>query len=166
MELVATQEDREAQIHLERTDQGYRLTVDGKTYDVDVMHVGDGVRSLLIGKRQFLVSARSQGNGRYRVGHMAGSDDVELMDPLARLARDAHGSGRSGTGQVKAYMPGRVVRILVEEGQEVEQGQGVVVLEAMKMENEIQAENAGTLRKILVDEGQAVEGGDVLFEIE
>ncbi|TNF74372.1 MAG: acetyl-CoA carboxylase biotin carboxyl carrier protein subunit [Acidobacteria bacterium] len=62
-------------------------------------------------------------------------------------------------------MPGRVVALLVEEGQEVESGDGLVVLEAMKMENEIRAETAGVVRKILVSEGQAVEGGDPLFEI-
>jgi pyruvate carboxylase subunit B len=62
-------------------------------------------------------------------------------------------------------MPGRVVKFLVSEGDEVISGQGLVVLEAMKMENEITAERAGTVRKILVEEGQAVEGGDSLFEL-
>ena len=63
-------------------------------------------------------------------------------------------------------MPGRVIEILAQEGQEVAAGQGVLVLEAMKMENEIQAENDGVVRRILVETGQAVEGGDPLFEIE
>jgi biotin carboxyl carrier protein len=62
-------------------------------------------------------------------------------------------------------MPGRVVSLMVEEGQEVADGEGLVVLEAMKMENEIRAETAGVVRKILVTEGQTVEGGDPLFEI-
>ena len=62
-------------------------------------------------------------------------------------------------------MPGRVVAVLVEAGAPVDAGQGVVVLEAMKMENEIQAESAGVVSRILVEPGQAVEGGDPLFEI-
>jgi biotin carboxyl carrier protein len=63
-------------------------------------------------------------------------------------------------------MPGRVVAVLAEEGARVEAGQGVVVLEAMKMENEIRAERAGTLARLHVRPGQAVEGGDPLFEVE
>lgn len=167
MELVVKEKDRDAgQVHLERTDSGYQVRVGEKTYDVDVAHVGGDVRSLLIEGRQFIVSVRSQGNGKYKVSHSDGSKDVELMDPLTHLAREAHGTGRgSGDEQVEAYMPGRVVRILVEEGQQVEAGEGVLVLEAMKMENEILAEHGGTVKKILVEEGQAVEGGDVLFEL-
>jgi biotin carboxyl carrier protein len=63
-------------------------------------------------------------------------------------------------------MPGRVVALLAEEGSSVEQGQGILVLEAMKMENEIAAERDGTLKKLFVELGQPVEGGDPLFEIE
>jgi pyruvate carboxylase subunit B len=62
-------------------------------------------------------------------------------------------------------MPGRVVAVLAREGEEVAAGQGIVVLEAMKMENEILADRAGTIRALFVQPGQAVEGGDPLFEI-
>jgi biotin carboxyl carrier protein len=62
-------------------------------------------------------------------------------------------------------MPGRVVEVLVREGDEVTVGQGLVVLEAMKMENEIQAERAGKVTKVFVTAGQPVEGGDLLFEL-
>ncbi|REK07215.1 MAG: biotin/lipoyl-binding protein [Acidobacteria bacterium] len=62
-------------------------------------------------------------------------------------------------------MPGKVVKVLVEAGARVEAGQGVLVLEAMKMENEIQAESSGVLAEIFVSEGQAVQGGDPLFEV-
>ena len=63
-------------------------------------------------------------------------------------------------------MPGRVVDILVREGEKVEPGDGLVVLEAMKMENEIQAERAAVVSRIFVTPGQAVEGGDPLFELD
>jgi biotin carboxyl carrier protein len=166
VDLVAKAEGREARVRLDRTEKGFRVQVDERTYDVDVAHVNGNVRSLLIDGGQFVVSARSRGNGKYSVSHAGGSGDVELMDPLTHLAREAHAAGGAGGAeQVTAYMPGRVVRILVEEGQEVEAGQGVVVLEAMKMENEIQAEHSGTVEKFRVAEGQAVEGGDVLFEM-
>ena len=63
-------------------------------------------------------------------------------------------------------MPGRVVAVLVGEGEPVRAGQGVVVLEAMKMQNEIQAEHDGVVKRVCVEPGQAVEGGDLLFELE
>ena len=62
-------------------------------------------------------------------------------------------------------MPGRVVELLVAEGDRVEEGQGVLVLEAMKMENEIQAEREGVIERFFVADGQAVEGGNPLYEI-
>jgi biotin carboxyl carrier protein len=109
----------------------------------------------------------AEAEGRYRVAAGAVGQPVELLDPLTHLAREAHGGqGRSGVETVTAYMPGRVVAVLVEEGAEVEAGQGIVVLEAMKMENEIQADGPGVVKKILVQPGQPVEGGDPLFEIE
>ena len=90
-----------------------------------------------------------------------------MLDPLAYLAESSHDeAGGRRAHRVAAYMPGRVVSVLVEEGAEVEAGQGLVVLEAMKMENEIQTESAGVVTRVFVAPGQAVEGGDPLFEIE
>ncbi len=163
MELVVKHKDREAEVHLERFDHCYKATVDGKEYEVDFHRVSGGVLSLLIGGRQYVVSVSSQGGGRYRVSS-GDVEDVELMDPLTFLAKKSHGDAQ-GDAQVTAYMPGRVVKLLVEEGQEVSLGDGLVVLEAMKMENEIQAERNGVVKKIAVKEGQAVDGGDVLFDL-
>ena len=83
------------------------------------------------------------------------------------MARERAGGRAAGGPQtIDAYMPGRVVTLLVAAGDEVQAGQGVLVLEAMKMENEIQAERQGVIRRLLVKPGQAVEGGDPLFEME
>jgi biotin carboxyl carrier protein len=164
MELVVKHKEREAEVHLERLDQGYRIRVDGEEYEVDLQAVSGDVLSLIIAGRQYVVSVARQGGGRYRVSGGAEVDEIELMDPLAFLAAKSHGGG-SASPEVKAYMPGRVVTILVKEGEEVTSGQGLVILEAMKMENEILAERDGTVQKILVEAGQAVDGGDVLFEL-
>jgi biotin carboxyl carrier protein len=92
---------------------------------------------------------------------------AEVTDPLTHLARQgAAGKGARRRQQVTAYMPGRVVSVLVAAGDSVQPGQGVLVLEAMKMENEIQAEHDGVIQRVCVAPGQAVEGGDVLFELE
>jgi pyruvate carboxylase subunit B len=140
--------------------------VDGTEYRVDSIDL-DGVRSLVIDGEQHEVAVRhSAGRGSASTTYVVDGTEVEVVDPLTHQALESRGgAGGAGRDQVTAYMPGRVVTVLVEEGQEVEAGQGVVVLEAMKMENEITAERAGTLKKLHVVQGQAVEGGDPLFEI-
>ena len=166
MELIVRHAGREEEVHLERTESGYRVGVGEASYEIDVARAGGTVHSLLIDGRQHEVAVRRQKEGVYWVTSAAGAGEVELMDPLTHLARSAHdASVAGGAVQVTAYMPGRVVEILVAEGDEVAAGQGVVVLEAMKMKNEIQAETAGVVTKLLVEQDQAVEGGDPLFEI-
>ena len=76
------------------------------------------------------------------------------------------GGGAAGSGDVTVPMQGTIVKVLVEVGQEVEVGAGIVVLEAMKMENQIAAEKAGTVKEIKVSPGQTVGGGDVVAIIE
>jgi biotin carboxyl carrier protein len=108
------------------------------------------------------------GNGVYRVSLSAVLPplEVEVLDPLTHLARKSRGGDAAGgRQQVRAMMPGLVKEVLVEEGAEVTAGQGVVVLEAMKMENEIGAEAAGVVSKIFVEPGEHVEGGEPLFEV-
>lgn len=165
MELVVKHKDREAEVHLDRHDHRYDLRVEGVAYEIDYQRLAGDLWSLVIDGRQYVVSVSPAGGGRYRVSGGAEAEDVELMDPLTFLARKAHGGEGAGAATVTAYMPGRVVKILVEEGQAVTSGDGLVVLEAMKMENEIKAERDGVVQKIAVKEGQAVDGGDVLFEI-
>ncbi|MEE8526419.1 MAG: biotin/lipoyl-containing protein [Thermoanaerobaculia bacterium] len=167
MELIARLGDREERIRARRTASGYRIAVGDAVHDVDVVTAGDGVYSLIDSGNQHEVSVRPSPDGHYLVTTAAGESQVWLLDPLAHLARKAHGDvAGGGRRQVTAYMPGRVVEILAAEGEQVEAGQGVLVLEAMKMKNEIQSEAAGVLVKILVENGQTVEGGDPLFEIE
>ena len=107
------------------------------------------------------------GNGRYEVSRRGWVEELTVQDPLAYLASRAHDqAAEQGSQTVNAYMPGRVAAILVDEGASVAAGDGVLVLEAMKMENEIQAERAGVVGRILVGLGEAVEGGDPLFELD
>ncbi len=165
MDLIVRHGDREEEVRLRRTQLGYHVTIGERSYDVDVAGLNGPVHSLLIGGRQHEVAVRPHGDGRYLVSTAADVEEVELMDPLTHLARQSHDRGKDHSGRMKAYMPGRVVKLLVEEGEKIERGQGLVVLEAMKMENEIAAEGAGVIVKVLVKAGQAVEGGDPLFEI-
>jgi biotin carboxyl carrier protein len=179
MELIVLSGEREEKVAVRPTSDGWEVTVGGAVYRVDALPLqaldGVGLLSLRIGDgahrgehHEVSVYRRKGGGaGRYQVSDGTASVEVEVLDPLTHLARETHaGAHKKGLHQITAYMPGKVVTLLVEEGAQVEAGQGILVLEAMKMENEIQAEAPGILRRILVETGQAVEGGDPLFEIE
>jgi pyruvate carboxylase subunit B len=175
MKLVVVRDGTPVEVEVERGDGGaYLVTVGDRAYTVDAAPVGAGAASLRIDGAQREIAVHplpgggAAGAGRYRLaaGGHAVPAEVEVLDPLTHLAHQASAKAGGPTRrEVTAYMPGRVVAILAPEGTEVTPGQGVVVLEAMKMENEIQAESAGTVRKLFVEVGQAVEGGDPLFEL-
>ena len=89
-----------------------------------------------------------------------------LDERRARRAAAGAGLGGSGDKEVRSMMPGKVVDVLVGAGDEVEKDQGVLIVEAMKMENEIRAAVAGTVKAVHVTAGQAVESGELLLELE
>jgi biotin carboxyl carrier protein len=170
MDLIVRSGSREEKVKIRRDDDSYDVTIDDRTYRVEVATTragGQSLRSLLIDGAQHEVAVRHQGEGVYWVSTGQGAVAVEVSDPLTALAtqsRTAKGGRRRQT--VKAYMPGRVVTLLATEGEEVAAGQGVLVLEAMKMENEIRAEHGGMVTRIYVQPGQAVDNGTPLFELE
>jgi pyruvate carboxylase subunit B len=167
MELIARNAEREESLKVTREGGVYRVTLGETVYEVDAVRWSETGRSLRIDGMQHEVVVRPLGNGTYQVSSSRGLSTVEVVDPLTHLAREAHADeADSGLARTTAYMPGRVVSLLASEGDSIAAGQGVLVLEAMKMENEIAAEREGVLRRILVEEGQAVETGDPLFEVE
>ncbi len=167
MELIVRRADAVVRLLVERCGQAYEMRLGDRTLLVERAVAGDGLRSLLIGGRQHEVSLVALGQGRYRVTAAAGEEEVEVLDPLTELARRSHAkAGGEGPQRVSAYMPGRVVAVLVAEGEPVARGQGLVVLEAMKMQNEIAADRDGKVRRVHVAPGQTVEGGDPLFDLE
>ena len=173
MEVIVRLGDREERAQVRRLEGAARsegtheIRIGERTYVVDAAELSNGTWSLRLQGQQHEVSVRPRGEGTYEVGAEGRSTAVEVLDPLAFLAQQSSG-GKAGRRRqrVTAYMPGRVVAVLAEAGQEVTTGQGIVVLEAMKMQNEILAEHDGVLKAVFVQPGQAVEGGDPLFEME
>ena len=169
MELIVRHGESDHEVHLDRRDDGtYHVCVGERCFVIDVATAGDIVSLGVDDGRQFEVAVRrlaNQGHHKYQVSSVRGLDTLEVMDPLSYMLEQTMPE-KSGGGKISALMPGRVVEILLEEGAEVEKGQGVVVLEAMKMKNEIQAETSGRVARLYVEAGQNVEGGDPLFEIE
>jgi len=94
--------------------------------------------------------------------------DVEALDERTRTIRDltAEAAGPTGPKPLVAPMPGLIVRVLVSAGDEVQAGQGLIVMEAMKMENELRSNGAGRVKRIVVTPGAAVEKGATLVELE
>lgn len=167
MEVIVRAGEREERVRLRRITGGWEVTVGERTWQVDHAMPGPGIHSLLVDGLHHEVTARPVDDASWAVTTAGATTVVEVTDPLTHLARQGRGgAGARRARKVTAYMPGRVVAVLVEEGAEVAEGQGVVVLEAMKMQNEIQAESAGVVQKVFVTPGQAVEGGDPLFEME
>jgi biotin carboxyl carrier protein len=136
----------------------YTLRLDGRPVEVGVSEAGAGYRSLLIGTTSHELGIEREGDA-YRVSFPGASVVVTLAEARgsATLAPREHGPSR-----LTAPMPGRIVRVLSAAGADVVAGQGLVVIEAMKMENELRAPRGGRLTEVLVREGQAVEAGALL----
>ena len=130
---------------------------------------GTPVRQVSIGDEVHRVVARRHAErGRYTLWIDGYRYEVEALDERTRAIRDlsAATAGAAGPAPLVAPMPGLVVRVNVEPGDEVQPGQGLVVMEAMKMENELRATTAGRVRSVLAVPGTAVEKGTLLVELE
>lgn len=153
------------QVHdvvIERRDGEYLIEIGGERRLVDVHKLEGDFYSILTGGRSYEVSVEARGES-YHVRHGASELLVELSDP-SRQARERQ--AKKGPEEILSQMPGKVVRVLVEEGDQVEEGQGLIVVEAMKMENEIAATKEGRVIAVKVEPGQTVESGGVLVVIE
>ena len=164
---LATLDGREHRIEVVDEGATARVSVDGRPHVVDAQSPGPGLYSFLIEGRSYEAEVLEDGAGLLV---LLGGEAyrVEILDEAR--ARRGGGAGRqaaaSGPQRVTAPMPGKVVKLLVAVGDSVEAGQGVVVVEAMKMENELRAAGPGTVKEIRVEEGKAVSSGDVLVVIE
>jgi len=142
-----------------------RCSVDGSAVEVDARAVEPGVLSLTIEGRQYRCVL--DGDAVIVIGRGGGRRFVFAVEDTRSLrGRRGAGAGASGTRTVKAPMPGRVVRVLVTEGDEVAEHQGVVVIEAMKMQNELKSPKAGRVIRVAAAVDTTVGSGDALVVIE
>jgi pyruvate carboxylase subunit B len=130
---------------------------------------GSPVRMVKIGTHVYrVVAQKRQGRGAYTLWVDGYRFEAEALDERTRAIRDlsAARSGPTGPAPILAPMPGLIVRVSVKAGDKVEAGQGIVVMEAMKMENELRATAAGIVRSVEVSPGTAVEKGALLVALE
>jgi biotin carboxyl carrier protein len=165
MKFEAELDGRVLPIELQGEAGRYRIALEGETVDVDARRVGEGLWSLVIGAASLVVDITEEDG--VSVVHVDGETYRIRVEEETRYLIRTRGGAAAATGQVlRAPMPGRVVLIEVAVGQRVQRGDGLVILEAMKMENEFRASGEGTVKEIRVETGQAVNPGDVLMVIE
>ena len=149
---------------------GGSVKVDGETLDAHLAAVpGTPLHHLLLGGDSWTVAAQSlEGMGQWALGAVGERVEVEAIDERSHAIRALTGKkgGGSGGGVIKAPMPGLVVRVPVTAGQRVAAGAGLVVVEAMKMENELKATHPGVVKTVHVAPGAVVEKGAPLVTLE
>jgi len=151
-------------LELERVNGGWVCRVNGDTVEIDAVLARRDVLSILIGGKAYEIKReRTAVDMHLWVGSVRYA--VQLRDPRALRSR-ANADDGKGPRKLLAPMPGKVVRLLVQQDAEVEAGQGVLVVEAMKMQNEIKSPKKGVVRKLVATEGAAVNAGDVLAVVE
>ena len=148
----------------------FRARLDNQTIAADAVEIGADTYSILFAGRAFEARVSSEDPGENAEGHLlvrcAGTEfRVQVRDPRGWRAGRPNALETTGPQQVVAPMPGKVVRVLVAVGETVEAGRGLVVVEAMKMQNEIRAPKSGRIEHVLVVEGQAVRTQEILLVI-
>ena len=141
-----------------------RVLADFDKTGTEVEQIAQGVYSVLQDGKSFVVLASGQ-NGAYEVNINGHTFSIELEDPRDAVS-SSNGSELSGKVDVKSSMPGKVIRLLVGVGDTVESGQSLVVVEAMKMQNELKSPKTGCVQKVNTSEGSTVQAGQVLVVLE
>jgi biotin carboxyl carrier protein len=153
-------------VELEATPTGYRIALDGEPIDADATMVAPGTVSVLLAGQSFQVHVTPAHDDQIKLQAGPYEFTAQIQDPRAWQGRRHSALEAEGRQQVIAPMPGKVIRLLVNSGDEVEAGQGLVVVEAMKMQNEIRSPKKGKVERLQVKEGQNVNAGEVLAWVE
>ncbi len=157
----------EHEVEISRQGEEFELSIDGRRRAVDFILLDGAVASLRYRDdgRSFFVTFQREGRREYRVAALEREFSWKVQTPVEAVV-GAAGGAASGADVVRAPIPGKVVAVHVCEGDQVEAGRPVVVLEAMKMENELVAERSGRIASVHVEPGEIVASGAVLVSLE
>jgi biotin carboxyl carrier protein len=167
MGFVARLGERMYTIDIEAIEKSYyKVAVDNNEFFIDGKKTGRTNYSLIVDNRSFEIEVDHAGD-EYRVLVDGRSYHINLVDERrVRSGSTDAGAQLYGTQRVTVPMPGQVIALLVSEGDAVERGQGLVIIEAMKMENEVRSPVTGTVKEIRVKSGESVEGGTLVAIVE
>lgn len=150
-------------VELDRQADGWQASIEGESgITADVAEIAPNVFSVLLSGRSYEVHVTPSFGGQLQLQTCGLEFPAEVIDPRSWRGRRHGGTEAEGRQQIAAPMPGKVVRLLVKAGDTVEAGQGLLVVEAMKMQNEIRSPKSGKVERVLAAEGQAVNAGEVL----
>ena len=164
MKLHAELDGNNHEVEIKHDDAKVFARVDDREYELEVSEPEPGVYLLKHDGKIFEASVSGGDPAQVRIG--SNQLEVKLIDPKRlRGAGAAHEHG-DGLAEIKTAMPGKVVNVLQSVGASVEKGDGIMVVEAMKMQNELKSPKAGVIKEIRITEGAAVSAGDILATIE
>jgi biotin carboxyl carrier protein len=158
--------DKTRIVELERNADRWRIALDGQPLDADAVQITPNNFSILLRGQSHEVRVTPSPNGTLTLQSGLEEFTAEVVDPRAWSGRRHSALEAEGRQQVVAPMPGKVVRLLVKAGDTVEAGQGLLVVEAMKMQNEIRSPKSGIVERLLAQEGKAVNAGEILAWVE
>ncbi len=166
MKRVAIIDGKQHQVLVVREGRSFRVEIDGREISAELVRANDSLDTLIMeGGRQYAV-VHHRNHDRHEIFFPNFQIDLDLKDPLTLARRSGAEDMGADEHTIRAVMPGRVVRVEVSEGDEVEKGQTIVVVEAMKMENAIDAPRAGKVVTLHVQAGTTVDTGADLVTIE
>ena len=165
MKLKLKIDEKTREVEMVRDDGIVRWRLDGRAVEVNAIEIAAGTYSILLEGQAFEARV-TQDTSRLRAEVSTGGGvrvfRVELVDPRAWQGRHGHTVEVEGRLQILAPMPGKIVRVLVKQGDAVSAGQGIAVIEAMKMQNEVRSRKTGIIERIMVSEGKTVNAGEVV----
>ena len=162
IQLTGIKGQRTHVVELERNGTGYRVLLDGRKVEADATQVSPNKISVLLGGRAYEVHVTPALDGTVKLQSGAHEFTAGIQDPRAWRGRKQGAIEAEGRQPIVAPMPGKVIRLLVSAGDQVEPGQGLVVVEAMKMQNEIRSPKKGKVERVVATEGQNVNAGEIL----
>lgn len=168
MELEINVDGRHAKVkEIKRDGNLLTVMVDDELYEVDLKGTGKGSYSVLYKGKSYNIEVFEKESKHYIVNTFYSTYNMEVIDAETRYmqSRDEMAGGK-GDNVIKSPMPGKVVKVLVNKGDQVEAGQNVIIVSAMKMESEFKAVHDGVVTEICVKEGDTVDGNQVLVVIE
>ncbi len=153
-------------VELQRDAGRWKITLDGQPVDADAVEIAPNSLSLLLDGQSYEVRISPLPEGQLKLQTGLQEFTAEVADPRAWRGRRHGALEAEGRQQIVAPMPGKVVRLLVKAGDQIEAGQGLLVVEAMKMQNEIRSPKSGLVERLHVKEGQPVNAGEILAWVE
>jgi len=157
--------NKDFEVEVQEHKNGFLVTINGKVHQVDFYQSGDNLYSIIIDNNSFEVDIAEKDN-RYEVLRKGDLFCVEVLDELKKMIKERTEHTVIGKQMIEAQMSGVIQKVLVKKGDEVKSGDPLLVLTAMKMENEIIAPISGVIQEVYVNENETVSNGDKLVVVE